>query len=136
MNLVDSSGWLEYFADGPNADFFARPIRDVKELIVPTLCIFEVFRSILKRRGEGDALQAVAVMQQGAVDLLTVPLTLDSARVSANERLPLAHSIMVATARAYGGTLWTQDPRLENVEGVRYIEKKDAGQHLQSRPGQ
>ena len=74
MNVVDSSGWLEFFADGPNADFFAQPIQDAKNLIVPTLSIFEVFKRITEQRGEHDALQAVAVMQQGTVVDLTLAL--------------------------------------------------------------
>lgn len=125
MNVVDSSGWLEYFADGPNADFFTKPIQDVKRLVVPTLSIFEVFRRIAQQRSEGDALQAVAVMQQGTVVELTVPLALDSARESINEQLPMADSIMLATARAYGATLWTQDSDFKNLEGVQFVSKKD-----------
>lgn len=124
MNVVDSSGWLEYFADGPNADFFAKPIQDLKSLVVPTLSIFEVFKRIAQQRGEGDALQAVAVMQLGIVVNLTVPLALDSARLSLNEQLPMADSIILATARAYGATLWTQDSDLKDMEGVKYIEKE------------
>ncbi len=124
MNVVDSSGWLEYFADGPNADFFAKPIQDLKSLVVPTLSIFEVFKRIAQQRGEGDALQAVAVMQLGIVVNLTVPLALDSARLSLNKHLPMADSIILATARAYGATLWTQDSDLKDMEGVKYIEKE------------
>ncbi len=124
MNLVDSSGWLEYFADGPNADFFARAIQDVKRLVVPTLSIFEVFKRIAQQRGEGEALQAVAVMQQGTVVDLSAPLALDSARVSLDEQLPMADSIMLATARACGATLWTKDAHFKDIEGVRYIEKE------------
>jgi predicted nucleic acid-binding protein len=124
MNLVDSSGWLEYFADGPNASFFARPIQDLSQLVVPTLSIFEVFKRIAQQRGEGDALQAIAVMQQSEVVELTSPLALNSARLSIEARLPMADSIILATARALGATLWTQDADFKDMEGVRYIEKK------------
>jgi predicted nucleic acid-binding protein len=124
MNVVDSSGWLEFFADAPNADFFARPIQDAKNLIVPTLSIFEVFKSISEQRGEHDALQAVAVMQQGTVVDLTLALALDSARTSLDRRLPMADSVMLATAEAFGAVFWTQDADFSDVEGVKYIAKK------------
>jgi len=124
VNVVDSSGWLEYFADGPSADFFAKPIQDMAELVVPMLSIVEVFKRVSQQRGEGDALQAIAVMQQGTVVEITVPLALDSARLSLQERIPLADSIMVAIARARDATLWTQDPDLEKIEGVKYIKRK------------
>jgi len=124
MNIVDSSGWLEYFADGPNADYFARPIQDLGQLVVPTLSLYEVFKRIAQQRGEGDALQAIAVMQQATVADLTSPLALDSARLSLEAHLPLADSIILATARAFEATLWTQDADFKDMKGVRYIEKK------------
>jgi predicted nucleic acid-binding protein len=124
MNVVDSSGWLEYFADGPNAQFFEKPIHDVKSLIVPTLSVFEVFKRIAQQRSESDALQAVSAMQQGTVVGLTVPLALDSARLSLSEKIPMADSIMLATARAYGASLWTQDADLKGLEGVQFVAKK------------
>ncbi len=124
MNVIDSSGWLEFFADAPNADFFAKPIQNAALLVVPTLSIFEVFKKIAHERSEGDALQAVAVMQQGTVVDLTVPLSLESARLSLEHRLPMADSIILATARARGATLWTQDADFEGLEGVEYVKKK------------
>ena len=124
MNVVDSSGWLEYFADGPNADFFAPPIQDVKNLLVPTLSIFEVFKRIAEQRGEHDALQAVAVMQQGTVLDLTLALALNSARMSIGKRLPMADSVMLATAQAFRAVLWTQDSDFADIEGVKYVLKK------------
>ena len=124
MNLVDSSGWLEYFAEGSNAAFFEKPIQDTKNLVVPTLSVFEVFKRIAQQRSEGDALQAVAAMQQGTVIALTVPLALDSARLSLSEKIPLADSVILATARAHGATLWTQDADFEGLPGVRYVKRK------------
>lgn len=124
MNLVDSSGWLEYFADGPNADFFARPIQDIGRLVVPTLSIYEVFKRIAQQRGEDDALEAVAAMQQATVVDLTSPLALEAARLSLESRLPMADSVIMATARAFEATLWTQDSDFENIKGVKYIKKK------------
>ena len=124
MNVVDSSGWLEYLADGPNADFFAKSILGTADLLVPTLSLYEVFKRVLQQRGEDDALQAVALMQQGMVVELSVSLALSAARISFNEKIPMADSIMLATARAYGATLWSQDSDFENIAGVKYIAKK------------
>ena len=125
MNVVDSSGWLEYFADGPNAGFFEKPIQDIKNLVVPTLSVFEVFKRIAQQRSESDALQAVAAMQQGIVAELTVALALDSARLSVTEKIPMADSIILATARAHGATLWTQDADLKDLDGVQFVGTKD-----------
>jgi predicted nucleic acid-binding protein len=124
MNVVDSSGWLEYFADGPNADFFAPAVRQTKSLVVPTICLYEVFKRILQQRGEGAALQAAAVLAHGQIVDLDVSLALEAARLSAQEELPMADSIILATARAHGATLWTQDADFEGIAGVEYVEKQ------------
>jgi len=123
MNVVDSSGWLEYFADAPNAEFFAPAIEDTSELIVPSISVYEVFKKVLQERGEGDALQAVAVMTQGKVVELDTTLALDAARLSVELKLPMADSMMLAAARMYGATLWTQDADFEGLEGVQYLRK-------------
>jgi predicted nucleic acid-binding protein len=124
MNVVDSSGWLEYFADGPNVDFFAPAIQDTDQLVVPTISIYEVFKRVLQQRGEGEALQAVAVIAQGQVVGLDTTLALHAAKLSVDRKLPMADSIMLATAQAHGATLWTQDADFENTAGVKYIGKK------------
>ncbi len=124
MNVVDSSGWLEYFAGGPNANFFAKPIEATAELVVPTLSLYEVFKKIAQQRGEGDALQAVAVMQQGKVVELSSSLALSAAKVSMQLSIPMADSVMLATARAADAVLWTQDADFATVPGVRYVAKK------------
>ncbi len=124
MKVVDSSGWLEYFGEGPNADFFAPAIEDVKELVVPTLSLYEVFKRVLQQRGEGEALQAVAVMMEGRVVELTAEIALAAARLSVEMGLPMADSMMLATARAYQAELWTQDADFEGKEGVCYIAKR------------
>ena len=121
MNVVDSSGWLEYFANGKNAGFFAPAIEDPSRLIVPTLSLFEVFKRVLQQRGDPPALQAVALMHQGRVVDLDATLALAAARLSAVDRLPLADSVMLATARLFGATLWTQDADFEGREGVRFV---------------
>ncbi len=126
MNVVDSSGWLEYFAAGPNADFFAAAIEATDELVMPTVSLYEVFKSVLHQRGEGDALQAVALMQQGTVVELSAPLSLEAARTSVTLGLPMADSIILATARSSEAVLWTQDADFEGIEGVRYTAKDSA----------
>ena len=123
MNVVDSSGWLEYFGSGPNAAFFAKAIERTSELVVPTVSLYEVFKRVLQQRGEGDALQAVAVMQQGLVAELSGTVALSAARISVDLGLPMADSIMLATARAYEATLWTQDADFERVPGVRFVPR-------------
>lgn len=123
MNVVDSSGWLEYFADGPNANFFSLAIVRVSELVVPTISIYEVFKRILQQRDEAAALQAAALMHQGEVVDLTAPVAIAAARLSRELRLPMADSIMLATANTCEATLWTQDADFESVAGVKYIAK-------------
>lgn len=120
MNVVDSSAWLEYFADGPNASFFARAIEDTGKLVVPTLSLYEVFKRILQQRSEGEALRAIAVMQQGTVVELDARIALSAARTSLDLKLPLADSVMLATARAFEATFWTQDEHFRGITGVRY----------------
>ena len=124
MNVVDSSGWLEYFAGGPNADYFSKPIQDLEQLVVPTLSMFEVFKRIAQQRGEGAALQAVAAMQQGTTVELTVSLSIDSARLSLELKIPMADSVILATAQAHGATLWTQDSDFDGLKGVKYVKAK------------
>lgn len=121
MNVVDSSGWLEYFAAGPNADFFAPTLEAVDDLVVPTVSIYEVFKRVLQQRGEGDALQAAALMQQGDVADLSATLALDAARMSVELKIPMADAIILTTARANSATLWTQDSHFEGMAGVEYV---------------
>ncbi len=123
MNLVDSCGWLEYFANGANADFFAPAIENTAELIVPTLCLFEVFKRILQQRNEHDALRAVALMKQARTVDLNDHLALSAARLSAETRLSLADSIILCTARQHQAALWTQDAHFEGMTGVRFVAK-------------
>lgn len=120
MNVVDSSGWLEYFAGGAGAGFFAAAIEDTDALVVPTLSLYEVFRRILVQRDESAAITAVALMQQARVVDLDAPLALAAAALGAQRKLPLADSIIYATARAHEATLWTQDADFEGLAGVKY----------------
>jgi predicted nucleic acid-binding protein len=124
VNVVDSSAWLEYFANGPNASFFADAVEAVDDLVVPSLTICEVFKRVLQQRDEGDALRAIALMQQGAVVDLDAGLALLAARVSLETRLPMADSVVLATARRHEATLWTQDADFAEVPGVRYRARR------------
>jgi toxin FitB len=121
MNVVDSSGWLEFFADGPNAGVFAPVIQRTADLAVPTLSLYEVFKRVLQQRGEGDAPVAVAMMQQGSIVDMDATLALSAAKISVDAKLPLADAIMLATARALGATFWTQDADFAKIAGVRYV---------------
>lgn len=118
-NVVDSSGWLEYFADTDRAGLFAPAIEDVHNLIIPVISIYEVFKKVLRERGEDNALQIASAMQSGRVVVLDLPLVLDAARLS----LPLADSIIYATSIQFEATLWTQDEDFENFPSVRYFAK-------------
>jgi toxin FitB len=123
MNVVDSSGWLEFFADGLNADFFAPAIENVPDLVVPSLSLYEVFKRVLQQRGEDEALQAVAVMAQGRVVDLTMTLAIHAAKLSVDLRLPMADSIILATAHAYHAILWAQDADFRGLEGGAVYRK-------------
>ena len=124
MNLVDSCGWLEYLADGPNAAFFAPAIENTEELLVPTLCILEVFKRALQQRGEDAALQAAALMQQGQVIDLDSGIAVTAAKTGYELKLPLADAVIVATARIHHAVIWTQDSDLKDVEGVKFVKKR------------
>lgn len=123
MNVVDSSGWLEYFADGSNADFFAPAIEKTDDLVVPTISIFEVFKRMRQQKGNEAALQAVTAMMQGQVVELDATLALNAARLSDDLQIPMADSIILATAQAFDAELWTQDSDFQDIEKVNYIQK-------------
>jgi predicted nucleic acid-binding protein len=124
MNVVDSSGWLEYFADGPNAAVFAKPIEATRSLVVPTLSLFEVFKRVTHQRSEDEALRAVAVMEQGKVVDLDRATALEAARLSIQHGIAMADSVMLATARRHRATLWTQDSDFDGLQGARYFAKR------------
>ena len=124
MNIVDSSGWLAYFADEPNAKHFMTPLSDAATLVVPTVTIYEVFKVVLRESGENDALQAAAAMQKGTVVALTVPLAIAASKLSIEHALPMADSLILATAREFNALIWTQDSDLKNINNVKYFPKK------------
>jgi predicted nucleic acid-binding protein len=120
MNVVDSSAWLEYFAGGPNAEEFEGPVKDYENLVVPTITLFEVFKRVRVQRDAESALRAVSQMKRGHVVDLGADLAVAAAELSAEARLPLADSVILATARAAGATLWTQDSHFEDFDDVEY----------------
>nr|VFJ73772.1 MAG: Predicted nucleic acid-binding protein, contains PIN domain [Candidatus Kentron sp. FW] len=124
MNVVDSSGWLEYFAGGRNAAHFAAPLKASKTLVVPVISIYEVFKVILREAGEDAALEAAMAMQRAQVIAdLTPRLAMSAALLSIEHSLPMADSIILASARAYKATIWTQDVDFKDMDNVKYFPK-------------
>ena len=124
MIVVDFSGWLEYFAKGANGEIFAPFIRNTSELLVPTICIYEVFKRITMQRDDEEALQAIGWMSLGLVVDLNLEIALRAATLSFEHKLPMADSMILATARTFDATLWTEDEHFMRLEGVKYIKKK------------
>ncbi len=122
--FLDSSGWLEFFADGTNVNFFLVPIRNTSKLIVPAISIYEVYKRLLQQTDKDSALRAVSLMKRGKVVELNASLAIDAAEISVDLKIPMADSIILATAYQYNATLWTQDSDFQGIEGVRYITKK------------
>ena len=123
MNIVDTSGWLEYFSDGPNADAFSAPLQDSSSLIVPVITIYEVFKIVLRESSENEALQAIAAMEKGQVIELTTSIAMTASKLSIKYRLPMADSLILSTARLYGCTIWTQDSDFKDIPDVKFFPK-------------
>jgi len=124
MNVIDSSAWLEYFSEGTNAEVFSGPIEDERSLIVPVITVYEVFKVVLRESSENNALQAVAAMQKGRIIELTSSLAMEASKLSLQHSLPMADSIILATARRYNCAIWTQDSDFQGIEGVNYFSKQ------------
>jgi predicted nucleic acid-binding protein len=124
VNVVDSSGWLEFLANGGNARRFAEPLRDHESLIVPSICVYEVFKVVLREKGENEALQVAAVMERGQVVDLSAELALAAAELSLQHDIPMADSVILATARSHEATVWTQDVDFKGIPGVKYFGKR------------
>jgi predicted nucleic acid-binding protein len=124
MNIVDSSGWLAYFADEPNAKHFLAPLNDTASLVVPTVTIYEVFKVVLRESSENEALQAAVAMRKGTVVDLTAALAIAASKLSLEHNLPMADSIILATAKEFSATIWTQDSDFKNIGDVKYFPKK------------
>lgn len=123
LNVVDSSAWLSYFADDTNAKTFSKPIEDIPNLIVPSITLTEVFKIVLRQRGEDNAIQAIAHMEQGKVSSLNSALAVDAAKFGIELKLPLADSIIYATGQKFDALIWTQDDDFEGLDGVKYLPK-------------
>jgi predicted nucleic acid-binding protein len=124
MNIVDSSGWLAYFADEPNAKHFLTPLNDFAALVVPTVTIYEVFKVILRESCKNDALQAFTAMQKGIVVDINASLAIVASKLSLEHNLPMEDSIILATDRQFNAILWTQDSDFKNISNVKYFPKK------------
>ena len=124
FNVVDSSAWLEYVDGGPNAQQFEAAILAVERLVVPTICLLEVFKRMLREKGEDAALDVIGQMRQGLVVDLDADLALEAARIGIELKLPLADSAILATANLHGATVWTQDEHFRGMDGVRYLPKR------------
>lgn len=124
MNIVDSSGWLAYFADEPNAKYFLAPLKDTASLVIPTVTIYEVFKVVLRESSENEALQAAVAMRKGKVMDLTSSLAIAASKLSLAHNLPMADSIILATAREFKATIWTQDSDFKDMDRVNYFPKK------------
>jgi predicted nucleic acid-binding protein len=124
MNIVDSSAWLAYFADEPNAKHFLTPLHDSAALVVPMVTIYEVFKVVLRESGEDAALQAAMAMHKGTIVALTAPLALAAAKLSLAHNLPMADGIILATAQEFKAIIWTQDADFKNIKDVKYFPKK------------
>ena len=123
MNLVDSSGWLEYFTDGKNAKVFAPVIEDSKNLIVSAINLYEIFKKILAERDNNGALEAIAIMQQATVIDVNSSISIQAATISYELKMPMADSLIYATALQSEATVWTQDADFKGLDSVRYIKK-------------
>lgn len=123
MNVVDTSGWLEYFTDGENAAFFAPAIEDTAQLVVPVICIYEVFKKVLQNQGQAMAEIHTADLVKGKVVELNTSLAMSAAMLSAELKLPMADSMILAITREQNATLWTQDEHFKGLPGVQYVQK-------------
>ncbi len=124
MNVVDTSGWLEFFSGGCNAKQFREPVQAKEQLIVPAISIYELAKVILRESDEDHLIQALAAIQKGKIVPLSEQLSISSARISLRYKLPMADSIIYATAQSFDATVWTQDVDFEGLPGVRYFVKQ------------
>ncbi|MBV6421563.1 MAG: hypothetical protein DAHOPDDO_02838 [Ignavibacteriaceae bacterium] len=123
MNLVDSSAWMEYFADGKNAKHFAPMIQDLKNLVESIINVSEVYKKISQHRDENSAIQAIAVMQQAEVLEITSQIAIEGSKISIQNKIPMADSLIIASARSVGAKIWTQDYNFKGIDNVLFFKK-------------
>jgi predicted nucleic acid-binding protein len=123
MNLVDTSGWLEYFTNGPNANNFAKPIEDSKNLIVSVINVYEVYKKVFNEKDENSAIQAIGILLQSEVINVDEYISIDAAKISCNLKIPMADSIIIASAKSVNAVIWTQDSDFKNLPNVKYFPK-------------
>jgi predicted nucleic acid-binding protein len=123
MNIIDSSFWLEYFAGTDSGNIVSVIIENTKDLIIPTIILYEVFKKLLLETTEDDALFCIAHMKQGNIINLSDELSLLASKKSIEFKLPMADSIIYATNLKYDCTLWTQDRHFSGLDSVSYFEK-------------
>jgi len=124
MNIVDSSGWIEYFFSGSNTAFFSPPIEDTDNLLVPVICMYEVFKKVNTVADEARALQIIAQMKQGRVIDVTEEIALKASLISLKHKLPMADSLILSTAHAHEAILWTQDEHFKHLRNVNFKEAR------------
>jgi len=134
MNVIDTSGWIEFLFEGPSADLFAPLIEDVDNLLVPVICLYEVFKKVNAVADEPKALQAVSQMKQGRVIEVTEAIALRAALISLKHRLPMADSLILSTAWSEQATLWTQDEHFARLPGVEYTAARANASSVRGRP--
>lgn len=122
MNVVDTSGWLAYFFGSESANSFSAAIEATEKCVVPTICLYEVFKKVTLVADEAKALQAVAQMKQGKVVDVTEAVALQAAQISIRYKIPMADSLILATAWLEQATLLTQDEHFKGLPGVEYIK--------------
>jgi predicted nucleic acid-binding protein len=123
MNIIDSSAWLVYFAGESQAKHFLELFNDPETLVVPTITLYEVFKVVLREASENEALQAIAAMKKGKVVDLTQSLALSASKLSLKHKLPMADSIILATAKLYNAVVWTLDSDFQDIDGVKYFPR-------------
>lgn len=124
MNVVDSSGWIEYFSNGKNGQFFLPIVQDINNLLVPVICVYEVFKRMVIKIGEDEAIEAIGIMSLGLTVDINQTIAISAAQISLDLKLAMADSLILATARAHNATLWTEDEHFKDIPGVQYIEKQ------------
>ncbi len=123
MNLVDSSGWLEYLANGKNAKLFAPAIEKTNELLISTINLYEIYKKVLSEKDEHSAIQVIGLMQQAKVVEVNSTIAIQAAKFSFVQKIPMADSLIYITAKQYNATVWTQDVDFKDLDGVKYFKK-------------